>query len=283
MKLPILFLLAAMLARPLCAQKIDSVFAYFDKDWRGVKDTKDAAFFRTVEDKGGFMLVRDYFMSGTLQKVAECTGTSLQFNGRCVKYFANGKIQSEGMYKGNMMVGVHKENYENGKPQSEIDYRDKTKIYIHYYTEGGEDLLRQGKGLIKFSGETVDRYEEVRDSVLLSQYEVDKVTSDTSYVAVEKTAEYEGGYGALAGEVQRLLKYPKRARKNGVEGTVFVSFWVDKNGVVTKAYVLKGLDADCDAAALATVNSLKNWTPGKSNGHPARTRFVLPVKFNLSR
>ncbi len=77
------------------------------------------------------------------------------------------------------------------------------------------------------------------------------------------------------------LNYPEIAKENGTEGTVFVSFVVEKDGSVTDVKVLKGLGDGCTEEAVRVVKAMPKWKPGKNHGEPVRVLFNLPIKFRL--
>lgn len=79
------------------------------------------------------------------------------------------------------------------------------------------------------------------------------------------------------------LKYPESAKKDGVEGTVFVRFAVEKDGSVKDVEVIRGLRDDCDQAALECVKRTiaPYWRPATFNGKPARSIFFLPIQFRM--
>jgi len=99
---------------------------------------------------------------------------------------------------------------------------------------------------------------------------------------VEQQAEFDGGFEAMAKFIAKNMKYPAQARRMGVEGSVFVSFVVDKEGNISDPQVLKGISADCDKEAIRVVKAMPPWKPGKQNGKPVKSRFVLPIKFRLA-
>jgi TonB family protein len=267
------------------AQSKEKITEYFNKDWLKTGNREEAAYYRTVEPaRNGVILVRDYFISGKLQMFSECSSASpLKFNGKCIKYFESGAIDSEEYYIDNTITGAYKSYYEDGKLKKEMMYHPKRAVIIHYYSETGVELLPYGKGIIKHKGnEDFDSYEEVEDSVSLAIFSVSRTKGDTVYSMVEKPAEYKGGLSAMSQDVSFRLRYPKSARRNGVEGTVYVAFDVDKTGAIVDPHVIKGIDPDCDAEALATVASLPNWIPGEMHGKPVRSKFVLPIKFRLT-
>lgn len=98
---------------------------------------------------------------------------------------------------------------------------------------------------------------------------------------VEQIPEYPGGQEAMYKFISKKLKYPKAARKKGVEGTVFVQFVVDKEGNVTRAKVIKDIGEGCGQAALDVVNKMPKWQPGMQRGKPVAVMYRLPFKFRL--
>ncbi|MBA4055045.1 MAG: hypothetical protein C0490_10060 [Marivirga sp.] len=82
--------------------------------------------------------------------------------------------------------------------------------------------------------------------------------------------------------LQKNMKYPAVARRMSIEGSVFVSFVIDKEGVLSDIQVIKGISAECDKEALRVIKLMPPWKPGKQNGKAVRCRFVLPVKFKLA-
>ncbi|MCF8238473.1 MAG: TonB family protein [Saprospiraceae bacterium] len=77
------------------------------------------------------------------------------------------------------------------------------------------------------------------------------------------------------------IKYPGDARENGIEGTVVVSFIVNKSGQIREPEVIYTLSDDCDEEALRVILSMPNWVPGEIDGKPVNCRFKLPIKYKL--
>lgn len=71
------------------------------------------------------------------------------------------------------------------------------------------------------------------------------------------------------------------ARENGIEGIVYVTFVVDKDGKVKDAKILRGKGAGLDEEALRVVRSMPDWKPGKQNGRAVAVQYNLPVNFKL--
>lgn len=97
------------------------------------------------------------------------------------------------------------------------------------------------------------------------------------FVAVEQMPEPIGGIAAI----QSKIIYPEIAKRAGVEGRVYINAFVDENGNVTKAIVLKGIGAGCDEAALKAVEATK-FKPGRQRGKAVKVQVSVPVIFKLS-
>ena len=77
------------------------------------------------------------------------------------------------------------------------------------------------------------------------------------------------------------ITYPAVAAENGVQGKVIVKFVVGRDGSVSQAQVLRGVDPALDREALRVVNSMPKWNPGMNNGQAANVWFTLPITFRL--
>lgn len=105
--------------------------------------------------------------------------------------------------------------------------------------------------------------------------EDEKTTEDKKKCADKKMLEF----------IYKNIKYPAIARENGVEGTVVVTFVVEKDGAVTDIKVLREIGAQCGQEAARVVNLMNlegiKWLPGKQRSRPVRVQFNLPVRFSL--
>ena len=78
------------------------------------------------------------------------------------------------------------------------------------------------------------------------------------------------------------LNYPASAADNNIQGKVVVKFVVGRDGSVSRAEVVRGVDPALDREALRVVNSMPKWNPGMNNGQPANVWFQLPITFKLN-
>ncbi|MDN3203456.1 energy transducer TonB [Algoriphagus sediminis] len=116
---------------------------------------------------------------------------------------------------------------------------------------------------------------------MLAPQDVQAQSNETVYEEVDQMPEYPGGMQGLVDFMVQNLKYPKEAKEAGVQGTVMITFHVEKDGSVSNAQIAKGIASSCDNEALRIVNQMENWTPGKKDGKDVITKLTLPVKFAL--
>lgn len=109
----------------------------------------------------------------------------------------------------------------------------------------------------------------------------DGINENQVYLAVEQSPQFEGGLQAMYKFMSKNTKYPAKARRMGIEGTVFVEFIVDAKGLISDVKVIKGIDSDCDKEAVRVMQMMPAWQPGKQNGRAVKVKYVLPFKFRL--
>lgn len=104
---------------------------------------------------------------------------------------------------------------------------------------------------------------------------------DEIFKVVEQKPEFPDGEAAMLKFIYDNIKYPSIARENGVEGTVYVSFVVEKDGSITDVKVVRDIGAGCGEESMRVVKKMPRWQPGKQRGRPVRVQFNLPVKYKL--
>jgi protein TonB len=111
----------------------------------------------------------------------------------------------------------------------------------------------------------------------------DGVVADKPYYSVEQMPELPGGGGQLAivAAIQKAVRYPSNALRNGVEGKVFVSFVVDPKGEVTDVKIVKGLGSGLDEETIRAIKTLPRFIPGKQNGREVSVAFTVPITYKI--
>jgi len=83
--------------------------------------------------------------------------------------------------------------------------------------------------------------------------------------------------------VRKTIRYPQNAKENGIQGTVYIAMFIDKDGKASKTQIYKGVKGgeDLEAEALRIVMSFDKWSPLKVNGKPVKSLVILPIRFKL--
>lgn len=93
---------------------------------------------------------------------------------------------------------------------------------------------------------------------------------------------YPGGIAKFYTAVFKAVKYPEAAAKDHKQGTVVVSFVIEKDGSMANFSVDKKLGYGTDEAAILALKSAKKWKPGLVDGKAVRVKMNVPVKFSLA-
>lgn len=101
------------------------------------------------------------------------------------------------------------------------------------------------------------------------------------FFIVDDMPEFPGGELELRKYIANKIEYPEIARKNGIQGKVYVTFVVSKDGSVANARIARGVDPSLDKEALRVVGGLPVWKPGKQKGEPVNVSYTVPINFVL--
>ncbi|NQU33261.1 MAG: M56 family metallopeptidase [Bacteroidetes bacterium] len=110
----------------------------------------------------------------------------------------------------------------------------------------------------------------------------DEKDADTIFTVVEVMPSFPGGKDKLMTYLSENIKYPNEAKKNSIEGRVFVSFVVEKDGSIGDVKILRGIGSGCDEESIRVIENMPRWTPGTQRGQAVRVAYNLPIRFKLS-
>lgn len=102
---------------------------------------------------------------------------------------------------------------------------------------------------------------------------------DEIFTIVETNPEFQGGNSELHKFLHTQINYPQEASDHNIEGTVYLSVTVEKDGTLTGPKILRGIGYGCDEEAIRLINLMPKWSPGKQRGIPVRVQINLPVLF----
>ncbi len=221
-------------------------------------------------------------------------------------YWENGNIKQELSYfngKVNGLVrnydenGVLRElyNIENGKREGPTSYFDSTGTYIKdvFYTEGRLDVEEEPLTYSKLdnvlannnNNNSGQKKKKVKKRVDPNEplpppiEEERNLEEDPAfYLSVEVMPEPIGGMKAI----YRKITYPKRAKEEGIEGTVIIRAFIDRDGEVLDAQVVKGIGYGCDESAQLAV-LYHRFKPGLLRGKRVKVQMDIPIEFKLNK
>jgi len=285
---------------------------FCDKDDLEV-DSISSHYYEVITFAPEYELVSFYTKTGKLrQKRVALDIRDLQHG---VMYYENGSKMWEGDFYKFSYVGTVKSYYKNGFEKSDLFF-DSTKAtknrirVINYKDSVGNVLIENGNGMCKrcklevFSnkpyfetGKIVDglksgewigindtndvTYSETYSEGTLLQGMQNYKGQNYTYTELETQAMPPNGLQAIYKLIGNKMKYPRAARRHGIQGKVFVQFVVDKEGNIIDTKVIKGIDPECDNEALNAIKSLPKWNPGYQRGRPVKQRYTLPIQFKL--
>lgn len=156
-----------------------------------------------------------------------------------------------------------------------------------------EDKVELKEELVMESTET-SQTEEIKPIEVVEE-EVDEIFSfaivenKPIFPGCEKEKDEEARSNCFQLKIQqhiaRNFKYPEIARQLGIQGKVFVTFVIEKDGTVSNVTVARGVDPNLDQAAIDAVKSLNNLNPkiqpAKQRGKPVKMSFTIPVNARL--
>ena len=153
----------------------------------------------------------------------------------------------------------------------EVDVKANTESHLLF------DLKKQKVTLLK----------EIK-LIPLKEIEVIPITAgkeyegDDIFTVVEQSPSFVGGEEARISFLQANIHYPDTARSWGIQGKVFVTFVVEKDGSLSNVRVLKGIGGGCDEEAVRVVKMMPRWIPGRQRGEAVRVQFNLPIKYTIT-
>ena len=138
-------------------------------------------------------------------------------------------------------------------------------------------------GVLKnFIGEVViSAYDYALNEVKVVGYA--STNDEPIFTNVEVLPGFPGGLQAFQKFLGENLKYPEIAKKNNIQGRVFLSFVVEKDGSLSTIKVARGIGSGCDEEAVRVISISPKWTPGMQNGKAVRVSYTVPIFFQLDK
>lgn len=106
--------------------------------------------------------------------------------------------------------------------------------------------------------------------------------SDTTIQAIKELPKFMGLDVKYFGIwVRSNTIYPEQAVREKIEGRVWVSFVIDKDGSLSNIQITSSPHKLLSEEVLRIMNAATGFTPGKKDGVPVRVRYSIFVDFKL--
>jgi len=111
------------------------------------------------------------------------------------------------------------------------------------------------------------------------------IEDNTAYdaITIEVQPSFRGGINKFYDYLRSSVRYPAIAMEQGIQGKVFVSFIVERDGTLTDIQVLRKLGGGTDEEAIRVLKASPAWNPGIQNGKKVRVKFNIPISFFLTQ
>ncbi|MDR2911319.1 MAG: energy transducer TonB [Bacteroidales bacterium] len=140
-----------------------------------------------------------------------------------------------------------------------------------------DDDIKIEDNLIIEDTETDNRM--IIDIAMVVQTQEKEAEEIEVFSIVENMPEFPGGELALHRFITNTVKYPLIAMENGIQGKVYVTFVVERDGSVSNIKIFKGVDPLLDNEALRVMRMLPKWKPGTQGGKTVRVSYNVPINF----
>lgn len=102
------------------------------------------------------------------------------------------------------------------------------------------------------------------------------------YITVDVMPEFQGGEQALSDYLEKSIRYPEKAKDEGIQGRVIVTFVVNRDGSVSDAKIVRSSNNPLlDKEALRIIYAMPSWKPGRLKDIAVRVQYTVPVRFRL--
>lgn len=310
------FLIFSLVIHGLCQAQSNQTL-YYNK--AGQATDKRTAYYSatgSIPSSKNFFVgkVIEKFISNGKTKAKKTYDKSGQQTGIGVEYYESGQVKEKYQLKNGHVFGGYVFWYPNGTKALEREYTGySTATEINHRTYNAWDSL--GNQTVKDGmGNLIEYYEDLSisakgkiykgmrsgtwkgyypngNSFYTEKYKGGELVSGSStkldstkhtYTQINILPSPSIGFPKYYEKLTKEMKYPKSAKKIGLQGTVQIAYTVDKNGQIADYDIIKGLSPDCDMEALRIFEETPvEWNVGTSRGNPQSFILSLPVSFKL--
>lgn len=310
---PILSVILLVSSATLFAQETNNKVFHLDSLHYITTKTK-YYYTRVVEDynskKNLYVVNEFYYPSGKISM----SGTSkdkdnLKLDGLRTDYYENGNKKQESYYSDNKLSGKQISWYENNQVKSEkvmtwdAKKKETETNVLQFWTPEGTQTVIDGNGQMESTEE--DYYE--KGTILNGRkdgiWEGTNIKENYNYKEIYKRGSFISGISTdtdgnkfpykslfekpeakngMMSFYQFIGKNYKTPNIQGLNGKVFVTFVVDKDGSLNNFKILRDVGYGTGEEAIRVLQKAEKWIPGKTKGIPTKVLFSLPISIQTS-
>lgn len=244
----------------------------------------------------------------------------LRFEGVVETYYDNGELETVTRYADARQIDTAERYYRNGvlrerevylnpieeKINSQLKI-DLNKRLVYYADSTGNVQVRDGNGEaeITYAGGDIERgrytgglregrwegtfrkaryqFEEwYENGEVIRGISTDSLGKQYPYEQWRVQPEYPNGIQNLRQFIGKNYRYPKNAIQAKAKGQLVIRFVVDTTGIPTEFEVVNDMGYGTAHAAINVIKKAQRWSPGYERGIPARVKYTLPIRLDLS-
>lgn len=245
-----------------------------------------------IKREGDFYQVSFYDRKDVLQEIISFEDRELTVRKGPYTKFVKGKLKEKGNYDKGHKNGEWITYTTDGEEQQKIETYSYGKLdgkfTQYWYGNKEEGNFANGKKYGNWiytykEGKTAgeESYDETGKKIISKYY--DKNGGELKYEDLFSPPTYKGGLKAFYEYLSTEIKYPSQSAKQGIQGTVILSFSVKKNGDVEDVNIERSPNNELATEAIRVLEMSPDWIPGKMFGEVVNVRYNIPIKFSLNR
>ncbi len=135
---------------------------------------------------------------------------------------------------------------------------------------------------IDFNAKSYKRYWKRHERIVPPlALEADTSNQLFEYKQLEEVAKpYFANGGNIANYIYSNLKFPAEAKEREIQGTVRLSFVIEKDGSISNIVVVNSVGGGCDNEAIRLMQETV-WIPAESQGKYVRSRNMQDITFSI--
>lgn len=271
----------------------DTLVIYYDSSWEETTSGRFEYYRKAFKNAEKKWEVMDFFRNGNIQMTGVYKDKKMsKEDGTFTFYYLDGGKRDEFVYESGEKNGPYRAWHENGQiKQAGSYYQDLEEgEWVSYFEDGGLDSRGIYKGGAK-EGTWIWYYEngqksaevEYASGTMISESYWNEDGTPTNAEEANRMPHFIGGEEARLKYLNENIKYPLEARISGIQGRVFVTFIVERDGSVTNVRLLRGIGGGCDEEAIRVIKNMPEWVPGTERGKPVRVQYNMPILFHLNK